>query len=175
MGFWPTFQSNFHLLAEQFYKSIPTHIIIKNVACSNKEDVWLFTNLASVPSNTLKYKPTVVFNTYIKIMTKLLLRRYNATILFDWCSSFIHFYKLFANINIHFLLDYCRLKDVWLWSTDPNNHTGVYVVIVISGISIVNNPVIIIAIFASCMLRALLWFISMLQVLSRMHPLLLHL
>jgi hypothetical protein len=58
---------------------VNTHIIIKNVACSNKGDVWLLTIgssiLALVHSNTLKSKLTDVFNTHIKNQGQVVARK----------------------------------------------------------------------------------------------------
>jgi hypothetical protein len=130
--------------------------------------------MAPVHSNTLKSKLTVVFNTHIKNQGQVVARKV-MTLFYLIGVFFIHFYKLCANINVHFLLDYCILRGVWLWSTHSHYHTSGCVIIVSSGKSIVNNPVITIATFASWMFRVFLWFISMLLLPSRMHPLLLHL
>jgi hypothetical protein len=79
VSFLPTFQNNFHSLAEQLRKGEPTHIIIKNVVCSNKRDVQILTigssNMAPIHSNTLKSKLTVVFNTHIKNLGQVIARK----------------------------------------------------------------------------------------------------
>ena len=70
VSFLPFFQSEFYLLAEPFRKGEPIHVIVKNIACSNKRDVPHLTIgsyiMAPIHSNTLKFKLTVVFNTLIK-------------------------------------------------------------------------------------------------------------
>ena len=79
MSFLPAFQSDFYSLAEQFRKGEPTHVIMKNVACSIKGDVRLLTIgssiLAPVHSNTLKSKLTAVFNTHIKNQGQVVARK----------------------------------------------------------------------------------------------------
>ena len=94
MSFLLAFQSDFHSLAEQFRKGELTHIIIKNVACSNKEDVRLPTIgspiMTPVHSNTLKSKLIIVFNTHIKNQGQVVTR--NVMTLFyliDVALSFI--------------------------------------------------------------------------------------